>query len=177
MGEIKSTLDLVLEKTRNLKLSDAEKREQEEKEIESRIKGLLQKYLDGLLTQTQLIKKYQEFSKNRNLSAEKFLIDEIINRLDPKQDNQSLLEILGEGCGLDVSSIRTVIDDHRADYYQAARQRTAQLKESLAKQYAISGTAVLPNLEADENWLLQVQKMLRELEDGLSQAKDKLNCS
>lgn len=174
MGEIKSTLDLVLEKTRNLKLSDEEKREQKQKEFESRIKGLLQKYQDGLLTKNQLIQDYKEFRKDKDLSNEKFLIDEIMNRLDPKQDNQFLLEILEEGCGLDVSSIHAIIDDHRAVYYQAARKRAAQLKEILAKQHAISGSAVLPNLEADENWQRQALKMRRELEDSLSQAKDEL---
>ena len=174
MGEIKSTLDLVLEKTRDLKLSDEEKREQNQKEIESRIKGLLQKYQDGLLTKNQLIQDYKDFQKDKNLPDEKVLIDEIINRLDPKQDNQFLLEILEEGCGLDVSSIQTVIDDHRAVYYQAARQRTAQLKEILADQHAISGSAVLPNLEADQNWQRQVQKMRSGLEDNLRQAKERL---
>ena len=43
MGEIKSTLDLVLEKTKNLTLSSEEKEEQKQKEIEKRIKGMMQK--------------------------------------------------------------------------------------------------------------------------------------
>ena len=38
MGEIKSTLDLVLEKTKNLTLSSEEKESQKQKEIENRIK-------------------------------------------------------------------------------------------------------------------------------------------
>ena len=44
MGEIKSTLDLVLEKTKNLNLSDAEKQDQKNVEIESRLRGLLHKH-------------------------------------------------------------------------------------------------------------------------------------
>ena len=47
MGEIKSTLDLVLEKTKNLNLSSEEKQEQKQKEVENRIKGMMQKYQDG----------------------------------------------------------------------------------------------------------------------------------
>ena len=42
MGEIKSTLDLVMEKTKNLSLSDEERLGQKNKEIASRIRGLLQ---------------------------------------------------------------------------------------------------------------------------------------
>jgi len=174
MGEIKSTLDLVLEKTRNLTLSDEEKQEQKQKEYESRIKVLVQKYQDGLLTKNQLIKDYDGFRKDADLSNDKLLINEIMNRLDPDQDNQFMLEILEEGCGLDASPIRAIIDDHRDVYNQAAHKRAEQLKEVLAKQHAISGSAVLPNLEADEEWRRQALKMRSELMAGLSQAKDRL---
>ena len=49
MGEIKSTLDLVMEKTRHLTLSQKEKEEQKQIEVNKRLKGLLQKYQDNLL--------------------------------------------------------------------------------------------------------------------------------
>ena len=49
MAEIKSTLDLVMEKTKNLSLSDEERQGQKNKEIESRICGLLQKFNDQAL--------------------------------------------------------------------------------------------------------------------------------
>jgi hypothetical protein len=54
MGEIKSTLDLVMEKTKDLTLSSEEKKAQKQKEIENRIKGLLQKYQDGFLSKSEL---------------------------------------------------------------------------------------------------------------------------
>ena len=60
MGEIKSTLDLVLEKTKNLTLSSEEKAEQKQKEIENRIKGMMQKYQDGVLFSEQLKIDYQK---------------------------------------------------------------------------------------------------------------------
>ena len=39
MTEIKSTLDLVMEKTRHLILSDEEKQEQKENEFKKKLKG------------------------------------------------------------------------------------------------------------------------------------------
>ncbi len=174
MGEIKSTLDLVMEKTRNLKLSDEEKKEQTQKDNENRIKGMLQKFEDGLLTKKQLVLDYRAFREDAGLSDDKSLFNEIMNRLDPDQDNQFLLEILEEGCGVDALSIRAIIDDHRHHYNKAARKRSEQLKEALVRQHGISGSAVLPNLEADEDWQSRVQEMRSGLEDSLSQAKSKL---
>ena len=46
MGEIKSTLDLVMDKTRHLTLSDEEKQEQKEKEFRKKLKGPAQKFQD-----------------------------------------------------------------------------------------------------------------------------------
>ena len=57
MGEIKSTLDLVMEKTRHLTLSQEEKEEQKHIEVDKRLKGLLQKYQDNLLKKEQLEKE------------------------------------------------------------------------------------------------------------------------
>ena len=175
MGEIKSTLDLVMEKTRNLTLSDKEKREQKQKEYESRIKGLVQKYQDGLLTKNQLISAYEAFKKDADASNDnKILVDEIMMRLDPDTDNQFLLEVLEEACGLDASPIRALIDDHRLNYSRAAQKRSAQLKEVLAEQHAISGSAVLPDIEADEEWRRQARKMRDDFEDSLRQERDRL---
>ena len=49
MAEIKSTLDLVMEKTRHLSFSEQEKQEQHSHEFAKRIKGLIQQYQDQKL--------------------------------------------------------------------------------------------------------------------------------
>lgn len=49
MTEIKSTLDLVMEKTRHLSFSEQEKKDQHSEEFAKRIKGLIQQYQDQKL--------------------------------------------------------------------------------------------------------------------------------
>ncbi len=56
MAEIKSTLDLVMEKTKHLKMSQAEKRALDVKETLKKVPGLVQKYVDGAM-------KDREFQK------------------------------------------------------------------------------------------------------------------
>ena len=58
MAEIKSTLDLVMEKTKNLSLSSEERQAQKSKEIESRIRGLLQKFKDQALSADKFKSEY-----------------------------------------------------------------------------------------------------------------------
>lgn len=53
MAEIKSTLDLVLERTKHLSQSSEEKQAQKQKDIANRLNGLLQKYQDSTKLNSQ----------------------------------------------------------------------------------------------------------------------------
>ena len=62
MAEIKSTLDLVMEKTRHLTLSDEEKQEQKENEFKIKLKGPAQKFQDQTINKRELKKEINNFS-------------------------------------------------------------------------------------------------------------------
>ena len=174
MGEIKSTLDLVLEKTKNLTLSSEEKEEQKQKEIENRIKGMMQKYQDGILSKNQLITDYEILKKDYNISKNNALIIEITKRIEPDQDNQPLLEVMQECCAIDTAAIETIIKNYRKAYLAASQNRMDQLKEELAQQHNISGSAVLPNLDADKLWRQEFREMRAGYEDQLNRVKNNL---
>lgn len=174
VGEIKSTLDLVMEKTRNLTLSSEERQEQKQRELQSCLRGLLQKYLDGLLTLSQLKKDYADLKKDFGPADDTFLAQEILSRLDPDQDNQLLLETLADCCRVDTADIQAAVDAYRNIHRQAALERAAQLKADLARNSKVSGSAVVPNLEADAQWRREVQGMRRRFEDELGRQRDNL---
>ena len=174
MGEIKSTLDLVLEKTKNLTLSSEEKEEQKQKEIEKRIKGMMQKYQDGILSLNQLLTDYDLLKKDYDVLQNNSLITEVTKRIEPDQDNQLLLELLQACCATDTAAIETIIDDFRKTYLTASQNRMERLKEDLAQHYNITGSAVLPNLDADEQWRQETGEMRAGFEDQLNRVKDKL---
>ena len=174
MGEIKSTLDLVLEKTKNLTLSSEEKEAQKQKEIENRIKGMIQKFQDGILSKNQIATDYEILKKDTNMSQNKALIIEITGRIEPDQDNQPLLEVLQECCAIDTAAIETIIENFRKAYLTASQNRMERLKEDLAQQSHITGSAVLPNLEADGQWRQETRRMRAGYEAQLKRVKDNL---
>ena len=49
MAEIKSTLDIIMERTKNLTMTDEEKASFRRKEAEGKVKGWIQKYQDGAI--------------------------------------------------------------------------------------------------------------------------------
>jgi hypothetical protein len=174
MGEIKSTLDLVLEKTKNLTLSSEEKESQKQKEIENRIKGMVQKYQDGILSINQLIADYELLKKEYTIPQNNSLIVEITQRIEPDQDNQSLLELLQECCTIDTTAIESIIENFRKQYIAASQSRIEQLKEDLAQRHNISGSAVLPNLDVDEQWRQKIGELRAGYEEQLNRVKANL---
>ena len=174
MGEIKSTLDLVLEKTKNLTLSSEEKETQKQKEIENRIKGMVQKYQDGILSKNQLITDYELLKKDYTIPQNNSLIVEITKRIEPDQDNQPLIELLQECCTIETEAIETIIENFRKEYVTASQNRIERLRENLAQRYNISGSAVLPNLDADEQWRQEIRELRAGYEDQLNRVKDNL---
>ena len=174
MGEIKSTLDLVMEKTRNLTLSDEEKQAQKHKETKNRIKGLMQKLQDGLLTKIQLVKEYEILKKDAGVSGDNLLVDEVFTRLDPDRDNEILLAVLEECCDLNPALFRAALNDHREACDQAARIRSEQLKARLAQKHSIGGSAVVPNLDVDDEWRSETEDLQRRLKNRLNQLRSEL---
>jgi len=171
MGEIKSTLDLVLEKTKHLSQSSEERQAQAQKDIEKRIKGILQKYQDGLYSLEQLQREYDALKAEFSLSDDISLAGEVVNRLDPGLDNHALFDVLENCCHLDSGGLADVVTEYQAGWQTAAQHRMEALKKSLAQQHSISGSAVVPNLETDEKWHREAQKLRSGFEEELSRER------
>ena len=174
MAEIKSTLGIVLEKTKHLKLSQDEKRVQKNKEFEKRLMGLLQKYQDRQLNVHQLQKELNRLKKSNDLPAEKILVPEVLERIDMDKDNEPLLSLLDEIYDIDVTHLRAVLTNYQNVIRAAARKREDTLKEYLMQHHSISGSAVLPNLEADDAWAAELPRIRSESERELSREKTQL---
>jgi hypothetical protein len=127
-----------------------------------------------MLSKNQLITDYEILKTDYNISQNNTLIVEITKRIEPDQDNQPLLEVLQECCTLDTATIETIIENFRKAYRKAASDRKDRLKENLAQKYLISGSAVVPNLEADEQWRREAREMRAGYEDQFNRLKDDL---
>ena len=94
MGEIKSTLDIIMEKTKGLSMTEEEKKELKKTEIEGKVRGLLNKFLEGILDLERLKREWSNLGEDRQEIAREVLKKECLNRIDPGADNNPLLEAL-----------------------------------------------------------------------------------
>ena len=152
MGEIKSTLDLVMEKTKNLSFSAEERQAQKTQEIESRIRGLLQKFKDGVLKIDNFKAEFQKLQKEFDLTENAHLIKEICGQIELGEENQVLFELLAAFKVSNIGGLTSVLQEFQTVRDTAADQRRGILKDQLAQTHFFSGSAVVPNLENDDGW-------------------------
>ena len=176
MAEIKSTLDLVMEKTKNLSLSTEERQEQKNKEIGSRIRGLLNKYQDKAISSEQFNSEYRALKKEYGLKEKgnENLIKEICDRTELGKDNQALFDLLSEFKASDFARLKSILLEFETTSAAAARERRKILKAYLAKTHLISGSSVVPNLEKDDDWRKEAAEMRATYEALLDKEKARL---
>lgn len=176
MSEIKSTLDLVMEKTKNLNLSNEEKRDQKNKEIENRLRGLLQKFQDQQITLKRFKSEYQTLRRGYNLmeAQNEHLLKAVCGRIELGKDNQALFELLSQFVDSNIEGITAVLQEFDEAIDAAAQERSKISKDKLAEEHFISGSAVVPNLEADKVWRDKARDIRAKFEESLNQAKTKL---
>jgi hypothetical protein len=174
MGEIKSTLDLVLERTRNLNLSDAEREQQKRDEFGKRLRGLILRFRKGEESVDSVRAELGHAGSGLDADLQLELFCELLRQVDPQGDNAALLRLVRQVCGRDTSEIETILSEFDASAASARNRRTEEMLKELSRSHAISGSAVVPNLDADQPFAENLQLLRdlhrRRLEDLIAKA-------
>ena len=167
MGEIKSTLDIIMEKTKGMTMSDEEKREMKKKEVSDRIRGLTQKFLDGIITYENLKEEIRPEDEDEKEMTLKAVTDILFPWLIPGEDNSTALRVMEIFDEIDVKSIEKIIVESE----QEIENERGKFKNDLGKKIkekGISGTAVITNLNADKEWVQKVEDIKKEFSEKLT---------
>ena len=171
MGEIKSTLDLVMEKTRHLTLSDEEKADQKEKDARSRLKGVIQKTIDQSLTVDEFKKELVVWRQSFQM-PDSVVIQEAVRLIDLDKRDQPVLTLLQTVLKDDLAELIDIIKDYQLTIDKALEEKAHQIEMQLKNRHAISGTAVVAYVEHDDDWKVTRQQYQseyrRQLKDRVS---------
>jgi hypothetical protein len=157
MAEIKSTIDLIMERTKSLSASPQERESFQRQEREKRLRGLVQRLLDDNLTLDGVKDELANEKKNGSAAEVAGVVkNALAGHIDPEADNERLFRYVNELVGTPEDKLRETL----AAFREEATSRKAVLTESQKtdlESKGITGSAVLPNPEADPLW-----KALRE---------------
>ncbi len=156
MGEIKSTLEIIMEKSKGFTMTEEEKAAFQEKEVQGKVKGLFVKFMDNWLDLVALKNEIDTFDQKHRETAMHALIMECLHCLDPERDNAPILDVLEKVANLDIAVVNRGLTECQERLAHERSEQERSLAKSLEEQ-GISGTAVIPNTSADVSWVLHLK--------------------
>lgn len=150
MAKIKSTLDIVMERTRNLTMTEDDRDALRKKDLTDRIRGWVQLLVDGRHSLRDLKSAYTGESAQSPEAAD-ILRRELLGHIDPDTDNHAVLEAYEDVLGLGGGPVMEAVRAYREAAGKAMCEHRGRLSGVLAAA-GVSGTAVVPNIQADPEW-------------------------
>jgi hypothetical protein len=151
MGEIKSTLDLVLEKTRNLTLSRDERLDLARQELDKKVNSLLTRYLDNFLPLSTLREEMEKIDTQQHGLADQLLKRHLLARFDLDGDNSLILPALSEIVNFNIDPL-TVLQREYETEREESRKIFSEKALSALEERGVSGSALIPNLNQTPEW-------------------------
>ncbi len=162
MAEIKSTLDLVMEKTKHLKMSDSERKALDVEETLKKVPGLVQKYMDGALKDRDFRNGVVEYCKVDSEAVKKEIVKELARALTFKGKERDLkvvkalqnLELNNAGNLID--ELKNCLETFYEEQNKLVDEKTATYLDELEKA-GIRGSAVVPKAILRQEDLARLQ--------------------
>ncbi len=169
MAEIKSTLDLVMERTRDLTMTEDDRRRQSEAELRDGAGRLVQHYVEGLIGVDKFMEELGRLEKSHGREAAKAAICEIAKRIDPDSEYGPFVVLLRDGFGKNVAGIETLIRNYRLQTGVEIAKTAQEMLEKL-RGAGISGSAVVPNAACNEGLTAKLGELLERFKRDLHAA-------
>jgi hypothetical protein len=166
MAEIKSTLDIIMEKAKKFSVTEEERQGFKRQELEGKIKGLVQKTLDGILDFERFQVELAALQAKERDLVDQILKDEVVTRIEVEVNSEELLKMLEYVAGSASSGVRKVLADFEKKGEKQKEIQRKTLLESFKKK-GISGSAVLPNLDADAEWARVRSELRRDMQEKI----------
>jgi len=161
MGKIRSTLDIVMERTKNLSMTQDDRQKLKLKEQGDTVRAWSQRYLDGKMTIRELASQLSTAGDDR-IEMQALLKEELIGNIRLEEDNSRVLDALADLSLLDRERAERVIRYRQEELEKQKTSMLDSLKIDLAHQ-GFRGSAVIPNLARSRAW----QEILRQAQEDL----------
>ncbi len=177
MGEIKSTWDIVMEKTKGLKISSRDRERIRKGELTSRIHAIFHKYMDAQGNQAYLKRELEGLRGEERKVVERELLIQLLDTIDLSKDNRTVITgietIKGKPVAKTLEKLNLLASGYKAARDERAREIEGVFRRRLAAA-GISGSAVQPSLEGKRDWIEAMEGLHRDYGNRLEALKEEL---
>lgn len=152
MGEIKSTLDLVMEKTRTLSFTDEEKERLRQAELNRRGEALARRYISEEISYEQLELEMTKENYENQIILKKTLTRFFLESVSLDQPTHRVFRALRY---LIKEEMVQCYEKLKEDYVKTSEAHYARIEKDARTELAlrgITGSAVVPKVESSSAW-------------------------
>ena len=174
MAELKSTLELVMERTKNMVETPEERARKKAEELEARARGISLRLCDELIRPEELLRAIEDASDQDPEELRGVLLAVMIDELDLTRPCDDLLEGFKILAGPASSEALARASELTLDFEEATGGLIQEAKEKALAELAaqgISGSAVRPKFEASPWYRTAAEDVARNFADRLTRLK------
>ncbi len=179
MAEIKSAIELAMERTKNLVMDEEERRALARKELDSRVRGVVRRYLEGLTDVPAFIGEFENL-KGDDEEKKTVLLAILFEELDLRRENGAVLDLLDVVNGRLDRTLREELHAIRRQFLEDLTRRAAGAREGILERLrvgGISGEAIELNLEAWPEWQDSMEEATLALQGRVDSWKERASKS
>jgi hypothetical protein len=177
MGEIKSTLELAMERTKKFAISEKEKEEMKQKEVLQKATRLFYGYRDGHLPLNEILKQIERMENKTATTVKELLLSQWVDTLSLDYEEERILKGIESLEQRDIHEVkqkfRNLLSQYQGEKEKVKEKARLQLIEGLRKD-GIYESAVEPKLEGSELWKKENESLNCSYQIKLDEIKEQL---
>ena len=177
MGEIKSTLDIALERIKKIEITEKEREEIKHKEISQKALSLANRYIEDALSLHEIQKEIEKIDDHTRKILKEIILSRWIEGLSLQSNDEKLItgiELLKE------RQLNEIKDEFQMTVKQFEKEKEkireklkTKLIDSLRKE-GFEGSAILVDVDSSDLWKEENVKLNQSYEKKLKMIKEKL---
>ena len=177
MGEIKSTVELAMERTKKFAVSEKEKEEMRQKEAHQKAKSLFHRHRERNVSSSEILREIEKMEGNVRTAVKGFLLSQWIDALSLDEEDERILKGVESLRGRSIPEIKQrfheLLSQYQIEKEKAKEKVRVQGIEALRKE-GIYGSAVVPKVEGSELWKRENENLDRSYLLKLDEIKEQL---
>lgn len=150
MGEIKSSIELALERSRRLTLTEEEREEIKRKEIEEKAHRIFHRYLEGSFSLHEMGREVERVDEPYRAKVKAVLLKALIDALTLEGDYEKILSGIEWLKGSSIETVRKRFQDLAASFAEAKKNVEQEAKKAILEdleRFGFTGSAIEPNVD------------------------------
>jgi hypothetical protein len=177
MAEIKSTLELALERTRKMSISDEEKEEIKRREMEAKATGWFHRYIEDRASLPEILRSFEQMDEKAAAGFRAVLLSKFLDALSMDENLEKVVggieALKGRSIGPSKQELESLRSEYATEKEKAEEQLRAEMETCLMKE-GISGTAVVPRVEKTRAWTEKMEGLKQTFQRRADEIKKSL---